>query len=159
MHYLRCLFYLFAIAVIEPACAPNQERPLLVDGPPADLKASAASLYEQYGAALAAARRGALAAFYHHEGALVVLNGVARRHSREQLNRKYLNAWTPPTYFAWEDMAFDSISPSQVLVTGGFQWQASEQQDTTRYIYAALLVAVDSGMAIVFEHETKRPVP
>jgi hypothetical protein len=159
MDYRRYLFCILAIAMIGPACAPSQERPLLTDGPPADLKASAASLYEQYGAALAAARRGVLSSFYHHEGALVVLNGVARRHSREELNHTYLNTWTPPTYFAWEDLAFDSISPWQVLVTGGFQWQAPEQQDTARYVYAALLVAVDSGMTIVFEHETKRPVP
>jgi hypothetical protein len=131
----------------------------MLDGPPADLKASAAALYQQYGTALSTGRRSAIAAFYHHDGAMVVLNGVARRHSREELNHSYRNAWTPPRYFAWNDMAFDSISPGQVLVTGGFLWQDAEQQDTTSYIYAGLLVAVDSGMAIVFEHETKRPVP
>ncbi len=157
MHSLRWLLSLLAIALIGSACAPSDARPPRTDGPPADLEASAASLYQQYGAALAAGRRGALAAFYHNEGALIVLNGVARRQSGEELNRKYLSAWTPPTYFAWEDMAFDSIAPSQVLVTGGFRWQDLGEKDTTRYIYAALLVAVDSGMAIVFEHETQRP--
>jgi len=151
MHSLRWLLLLLAIALIGSACAPSDARP------PANLEASAASLYQQYGAALAAGRRGALAAFYHNEGALTVLNGVARRQSGEELNRYYLGAWTPPTYFAWEDMAFDSIAPSQVLVTGGFRWQDSGEKDTTRYIYAALLVVVDSGLAIVFEHETQRP--
>lgn len=50
-----------------------------------------------------------------------------------------------------------SISAGQVVVTGGLRWQTAGKPDTARYIYAALVVAVDSGMAIVFEHETLRP--
>jgi len=44
-----------------------------------------------------------------------------------------------------------------VLVTGGFRWQGAGEPDTARFISAALLVAQDSGMAIVFEHGTLRP--
>ena len=51
-----------------------------------------------------------------------------------------------------------TLSRRQVLVTGGFLWQSAGQQDTAHYIYAALLEAVDSGMAMRFEHETARPV-
>ena len=66
-------------------------------------------------------------------------------------------AVTTPAFFAWEALAFDSIAPGQVLVTGGFLWQSAGQPDTARFIYAALLEAVDSGLAIRFEHETARP--
>jgi hypothetical protein len=128
-----------------------------VDGPPADLKASAAELYVAYGSALATPRRNAIASFYHYTGALVVFNGVARRMSRAELEAKYRGPWTPPAFFAWENLSFDSIGPGSVIVTGGFKWQTPGQPDTTRYVYAALVVAVDSGMSILFEHETLRP--
>jgi hypothetical protein len=127
------------------------------DGPPVDLKASAAELYAAYGSALAAPRREAIGSFYHYDGALVVLNGVARRMSRADLEKKYRGSWTPPAFFAWEGLRFDSVGPGSVIVTGGFKWRSPGQPDTTRYLYAALVVAVDSGMAIVFEHETLRP--
>ena len=135
----------------QPALAQS------LDGPPADLKASAAELYAAYGAAIAQPRREAIASFYHHDGALVVLNGVTRRLSRPDLEAKYRGSWTPPAYFAWEGLRFDSIDPGSVIVTGGFRWQSPGQPDTTRYLYAALVVAGDSGMAILFEHETLRP--
>ena len=131
----------------------------MLDGPPDDLKASAAALYEAYGSALATPRRGDIAGFYHYDGALRVFNGVARRVTRAELQSQYQGYWSPPAFFAWEGLAFDSIGPGQVIVTGGFRWQSAGQQDTVPYIYAALLVAVDSGMAIVFEHETLRPRP
>ena len=131
--------------------------PIAADGSPPDLVVSAQRLYDQYGAALAAGRRGAIADFYHYQGALVVFNGAARRQSREELRQRYLTSWSPPAHFAWEALTFDSLSTTQVLVTGGFRWQASGQADTSRYIYAALVVAIDSGMAIVFEHETLHP--
>lgn len=82
---------------------------------------------------------------------------MARRFTRAELRSKYLDSWSPPAFFAWEGLHFDSIGPGEVIVTGGFRWQSTGQMDTVPYIYAALLVAVDSGMAIVFEHETLRP--
>lgn len=68
------------------------------------------------------------------------------------MRQRYLNEWAAPQFFAWDSLRFDSLSTSQVLVTGGFRWQAQGQPDTTRFIYAAVLAAVDSGLAIVFEH-------
>ena len=44
-----------------------------------------------------------------------------------------------------------------MLVIGGFRWQGAGEPDTARFFYAALLVAEDAGMAIVFEHGTLRP--
>lgn len=121
------------------------------------LKANAAQFYESYALALATPRREAIATFYHPEGAITVLDGAVRRLSRADLDRKYRGAWTPPAFFTWEDLSFDSIGTGTMIVTGGFKWQGPGQTDTTRYLYAALLVAVDSGMAIRFEHETVRP--
>jgi hypothetical protein len=46
-----------------------------------------------------------------------------------------------------------------VLVTGGFLWQGAGEPDTAKFLYAALLEAVGSGMAIRFERETTRPAP
>jgi hypothetical protein len=153
------LFSIFiAVASTGVACAPRTApSPIVQDGPPPDLIASTERLYQQYGAALSAGRRGVLANYYHYLGARIVFNGVHRRVSRDELRQRYLTSWTPPAFFTWEALTFDSLSTSQVLVTGGFRWQSAGQRDTSRFIYAALVVAQDSGMAIVFEHETLRP--
>jgi hypothetical protein len=131
----------------------------MTDAPPTNLRTAAAEHSAAYGAALSAGRRTEIAKFYHYDGALIVFNGVPRRQSQSELRRRYEGSWNPPAYFSWESLSFDSISPTQVLVTGGFRWQAAAQRDTVRYIYAAMLVAVDSGLAITFEHETLRPTP
>jgi hypothetical protein len=139
-------------------CAPGAARgSIMTDGPPPDLIAATRSHYERYGVALADAQRGSIAGFYHHDGAVIVFNGVRRKQTRDELRRRYLTSWNPPAYFAWEGLVFDSLSTTEVLVTGGFLWQAAGQRDTSRFIYAALVVAIDSGMAITFEHETARP--
>lgn len=49
---------------------------------------------------------------------------------------------------------FDSLDTDRVLVTGFFRWQARGAADTSRYTYAALLEAADSGLVIRVEHET-----
>ncbi len=153
----RSVSALTTLSVLVSACAPRSTPGSMRDPPPADLKASAAALYEDYGSALATPRRGDIAGFYHHDGALIVFNGVARRLTRTELQSRYQGSWSPPAFFAWDGLTFDSISPGEVIVTGGFRWQSAGQRDTVCYIYAALLVAVDSGMAIVFEHETLQP--
>jgi hypothetical protein len=145
------------LSAVAVACGAQPAAAQALDGPPADLRAGAAEHYAAYGLALATPWRNSIADFYHYGGALVVFNGVARRMSRADLEAKYRGAWTPPAFFAWEGLRFDSIGPGSVIVTGGFKWQSPGQADTTHYLYAALLVAVDSGMGIVFEHETLRP--
>ncbi len=105
------------------------------------------------------ARRSAIAAFYRRDGALVVFNGVPERSTREELRRPYEGAWSPPAYFAWENLTYDPVSPTHVLVNGGFRWRAVSERDTVRYVHAAMLATADSGMGIIFEHETLRPKP
>ncbi len=145
------------LAMLVMACAARSTSGSMRNASSADLRSRAAALYQSYGSALATPRRGAIAGFYHPDGAIVVLNGVARRVSRAELQSKYQGSWSPPAFFAWEGLSFDSIGPGEVMVTGGFRWQSAGQRDTVPYIYAAFLVAADSGMAIVFEHETLRP--
>lgn len=152
----RLIPLVLVLAASLGACA-SVRTPIAMDRPPADLTVSAASLYRQYGDALKAGRRSAIADFYHPQGALIVFNGVPRRQSRDELRQQYLTFWSPPDFFEWEGLTFDSISTSQVIVTGGFRWKSAGQPDTARFIYAAVVAAVDSGMAIVFEHETVRP--
>lgn len=138
-------------------CAPKPADPTVLDGAPADLKASAAALYEQYGEAVRTSKREALPRFYHPAGALRVINGNTRRLTRQGLDSMYGGTWTAPAFFVWEDLAYDSIAPGQVVVTGGFRWAAAAKPDTARWLYAALLESVDSLLVIRFEHETPRP--
>lgn len=148
---------LFAGALLAMTCAPRLAQGQDLNSPPADLRVAAAAMYEAYGSAIATPRRGALAGFYHYNGAIRVLNGITRRLTRAAIDANYKNSWSPPTFFAWDGLVFDSVAPGEVIVTGGFRWQGVGQRDTVPYVYAALLVAVDSGLAIVFEHETVRP--
>ena len=142
--------------VLVLACAPQGEE-LVLDGPPADLKASSRELYAQYESAIRESRREVLASFYHFRGALRVFNGAAERVSRAGLDSAYQSSWVAPTFFAWEDLTFDSLQVGTVLVTGGFKWLSKGATDTSRFLYVAVLQAADSGMAITFEHETLRP--
>lgn len=146
-------------SVLMACAAPESRQEATLDGPPSRVVPAAANFYEQYGAALAGGHRERVPGFYHRDGATIVFNGDAQRQSHEEIRRFYAATWVAPQFFAWDSLHFDSLSTSQVIVTGGFRWQAQGAPDTTRFIYAALLVAVDSGMALVFEHETLRPPP
>lgn len=139
------------------ACAPSSNRARPTDGPPAHLKASARELFAQYEVAIKMGQRDAIARFYHVDGAVRVINGTTSRMSRAQLDSVYRTRWTPPAFFAWDALAYDSLDPGTVLVTGGFRWARPGGSDTANYLYAAILQTVDSGLAIRFEHETLRP--
>lgn len=150
------LLRLTAALVVAAACT----RPVVRTGDsagPADLGAQAEQMYRAYGEALTTPRPELLSGFYHPDGALIVLDGVAGRYTRQEIDTRYRTAWTAPAFFAWDSLAFDSIGPGQLLVTGNLRWQSKGQPDTSRVIYAALLVAADSGLAIRFEHETIVP--
>lgn len=153
----RRLIHAALLIALTSACAHDAGVSEPVSTPPIDLQAAAAAHYEGYGRALADGNRSAIAGFYHPDGALIVFNGDPRRQSQAELHSRYAGAWTPPAWFTFDDLAFDSIAPARVLVTGGFRWHAAGTTDTTRFIYAAVLAASDSGMGIIFEHETLRP--
>ena len=139
------------------ACSPSSNVPAATAGPTADLEASAKTLFAQYDAAVKTGQRDAIARFYHVDGAVRVINGTTSRMSRAQLDSVYRGPWTPPAFFAFEALAYDSLDPASVLVTGGFRWARPGASDTANYLYAAVLQAIDSGLAIRFEHETLRP--
>jgi hypothetical protein len=151
----HCLTGLGLIALL--ACSYSPRSRSIADRPPAGLKASAQEFFAQYEAAIKTPRREAIAGFYHREGAIRVLNGTTSRLSRLQLDSVYRTTWTPPAFFAWEELSYDSLNPGTVIVTGGFRWARHGATDTLRFLYAAVVQAVDSGMAIRFEHETLRP--
>ena len=85
-------------------CTLDQAAPPALDGPPADITASAAALFEQYGQAISASRRETIAGFYHSEGAIRVIDGRRTELSRAQLDSVYRYRWTPPAHFAWEGL-------------------------------------------------------
>lgn len=126
-------------------------------GQPGDLKASAAALYDSYTTALTEGRPEALSGYYHPDGAIRVINGFTRRATRAGLDSSYRSGWNPPAFFSWDSLAFDSIAPGKVIVTGTFRWVEQGKRDTTHWLYAALLQATQSGLAIRFEHETLKP--
>jgi len=139
----------------SPAAPPPV--PEVRDDPPVDLIASAQALFDQYELAITAGHREALPTFYHPDGAVRVINGIKQRLSYDALRRGYVESWTPPAFFAWDRLTFDPVAANQVLVTGWFRIYRTGRTDTTRVTYAALVATVDSGVAIVFEHETERP--
>jgi hypothetical protein len=151
------LVLLAKISLLLAACSRAPNPPQALNGPPRDLRASSAELYQRYGMAISAARRDDLADFYVPTGVIRILNGERRELTRAQLDSAYRGPWNPPEYFDWEDLTYDSIGVGQVVVTGGFRWKSHGGSDTVRFLYAALLEAVDSGMTIRVEVETTRP--
>lgn len=154
---IRRLWLGFALAAIIIAACKAPERAPRSDGASAGLLSSAGRFYEAYARDLQGGHRTALAHYYAPEGAVVVLAGQREHRSRADMDSIYRSAWSPPAYFAWDDLAFDSLGPDRVLVTGAFLWRAPGSPDTSRFVYAALLEAVDSGLALRFEHETPWP--
>jgi hypothetical protein len=146
------------LGLVAVLSACTSKAPKFLDRPPEDLLRSAAQFYDAYGKDLQAHRQGKLAQYYHPNGAIVVVAGRRQHYSHATLDSIYRGSWQGPAYFSWDTLAFDSLSPGIVLVTGRFSWLASGATDTSRFIYAALLQAVDSGLAITFEHETPAPV-
>jgi len=155
LNVLRAL--LPCILLLGTACTSQQAS--LTDGPPQHLVQSAREFFEAYTRDLRAHNRGRLAQYYDPNGAIIVIAGQRRFYSRAALDTFYRGAWTAPAYFAWDTLAFDSLSSDLVLVTGTFKWLVPERPDTARYIYASILQAVDSGLAIRLEHETPAPRP
>lgn len=147
------------LALLVAGCARPQANPSTLDGPPSSLEAGAAEMFQQYGAALTTPRRELIAGFYAQNGVIRILNGVRENLSRAQLDSVYTGQWNPPDYFAWDQLQYDSLAPGLVLVTGGFLWKGKTSPDTARFLYTALVQAVDSGMVIRFEEETLRPPP
>ena len=150
----RTLGLVFALT----GCTLEQGAPPVLHGPTADITASAAALFEQYGAAISAQRREDIGGFYHFGGATRIIDGRRTDLSRVQLDSVYRYRWTPPAYFAWDGLRFDSLGPGQVLVTGEFLYQPLGEPDTGRYLYTGIVQASDSGMGIRFEAETTRPL-
>ena len=145
------------LILLVGACARDTDVPAPATEPLIDLQAAAAAHYEDYGQALATGQRSVIPGFYHPDGALIVFNGDPRSATQSELRERYEGAWVPPAWFAWEDLRFVSLGADKLIVTGGFRLLTAGEADTTRFIYAAVLVASDSGMGIIFEHETLRP--
>jgi hypothetical protein len=146
-----------SIAMCLTIACSTPPRATPTDGPPGDLVASATRFFDAYGNAVRAGRSDALAGFYAPSGAIRVLNGQRERLTRSAIDSMYRGGWQAPAYFAWENLEYDSLDAERVVVTGFFRWQARGAADTSRFTYAALLQAADSGLAIRFEHETATP--
>lgn len=136
---MRVLHVLLCAAAVLSACSPPPER--ASDG--FDIAPEAVrQLYETYEAALRAHRADTLAAFYRPTGARIIVNGIAMDLSNAGLDSIYRGDWEGPSYFAFDDLRFEQISPAQVLVTGGFRWLPPPSVDTMHFIYLAIVEPV-----------------
>ena len=137
------------------ACARDSRTLAHTDGLPADLVASTNSLYQQYERAIQTGDRNRLSSFYHFQGATVVGDGRAETLTRSGLDSIFRFDWNPPIYFKWDSLTVVATPPNSALVFGTFRVRFHSVPDTARFAYVALVEAVDSGMAIRFEHETR----
>ena len=144
-----------ALLLVHASCSPQSRPP--TSGLPQDLVRSASDFYEAYGRDLRAHNRAKLAQYYDPNGAVIIFEGQRRFSSRAALDTFYRRTWPAPAYFDWDTLAFDSLSPQLVAVTGAFRWLPTGSRDTARYLYASILRAVDSGLVIRLEHETPAP--
>ena len=152
-HYWPRLLFLAAMVACRPHAAPPADQR---SGP---LVRSAEQLYDAYVRDIRAERRGSIAQYYDPRGALIVIGGDRRYYSRAAIDSFYRGPWQGPAFFAWDTVAFDSLAPDLVVVTGRFRWLRRGASDTARFIYAALVQPTDSGLAIRMEHETPAPPP
>ena len=149
----RTYFFLLAVATCRPHAAPatdQRSEPLV---------RSAEQLYDAYVRDVRAGRRGSIARYYDARGALIVVGGHRRYYSRAAIDSFYRGPWQAPAFFAWDTLAFDSLAPGLVAVTGQFRWLRRGTTDTARFIYAAVVLPADSVMVIRMEDETPAPPP
>jgi len=152
-HYRTHCFLLAVVVACRPHAAPatdQRSEPLV---------RSAEQLYDAYVRDVRAGRRGSIARYYDARGALIVVGGHRRYYSRAAIDSFYRGPWQAPAFFAWDTLAFDSLAPGLVVVTGQFRWLRRGTADTARFIYAAVVQRADSGMVIRMEHETPAPPP
>jgi len=152
-HYRTYCFLLAAVVACRPRAAPATDQ----RGEP--LVRSAEQLYDAYVRDVRAERRGSIAHYYDPRGALIVVGGHRRYYSRAAIDSFYRGPWQAPAFFAWDTLAFDSLAPDLVVVTGQFRWLRRGSADTATFIYAAVVQPADSGMVIRMEHETPAPRP
>ena len=151
---MRVRYALLCGGAVLSACSPPPER--APDG--SDIAPEAVrQLYAAYEVALRAHHADTLAAFYRPTGARIIVNGIAMDLSNAGLDSIYRGSWEGPSYFAFDDLRFEQISPAQVLVTGGFRWLRPQSVDTMHFIYLAILEQTEVGPRIRLEHETLRP--
>ncbi len=121
------------------------------------LKAETARMYDAYGRILATGKKDSIAVFYDRRGAIRVFNGEYRQQSWASIDSTYRARFVAPAMFRWTSLTFDSIGPSQVIVTGGFQWQHAGKQEIEDFLYMALVESTDAGPVMRLEYETLKP--
>ena len=121
------------------------------------LKAGTARMYDAYGRILATGKKDSIAVFYDRRGAIRVFNGEYRQQSWASIDSTYRARFVAPAMFRWTSLTFDSIGPSQVIVTGGFQWQHAGKQEIEDFLYMALVESTDAGPVMRLEYETLKP--
>lgn len=122
------------------------------------LVGEARAFMETYQADLIAGDREAIAARYDPGGAFIMGGGLKNFTPHAEIERRYVEEWSPPSAFGWRDLSYDQVGPDTIVVAGLFDWTWPDAAPET-WSYSAVLVRRDGKLRIRLEHEDPMPPP
>lgn len=122
------------------------------------LVGEARAFMEAYQADLIAGDREAIAARYDPNGAFIMGGGLKNFAPHTEIERRYVEEWSPPSAFGWRDLSYDQAGPDTVIVAGLFDWTWPDAAPET-WSYSAVLIRRDGKLRIRLEHEDPMPPP
>lgn len=88
------------------------------------LETRAREFMEEYADDLRAHDREGIAGRYDTRGAYFLRPGWVNRTPLDSIRASYVNDWNGPEHFHWQDLAYEVVGDTAVLVTGEFLWTA-----------------------------------
>jgi hypothetical protein len=140
----------FAFALTAAAgagAAPAEQNTMLL--------VEAQKFMQAYADDLRQARRADLAKRYHPEGSYVLGDGAKSFESAGATFEFYNKLWKAPASFEWQDLSFEPVGDSAVLVLGRAKVTSNKGADPVIASYSALLVMVDGQLRIRSEDESR----
>lgn len=121
----------------------------------AEAEREARHFMQEYGEDMQNHDRAAIAARYDRDGATVIFNGERNAGTFDEIKARYREQWIGPVSFDWHDPAFEVLGPDSVIVTGEFDWGATDGIE--RYSYSGILQRQESELRIRLEVESLLP--
>ena len=145
MKLLGVLLFSFALL----AGCPANQTPKAVN-----LVPQAEQFMASYAQDLSRGDRVAVAARYHPDGFYLLGNGSKQFLSHEAVVALYRDQWKPPSAFEWQDLSYEPIGNTGVLVLGKFQWLAADAKEPVTLSYSGLLLMEHGQFKIRVEDES-----
>lgn len=140
------LSFLFAIASSSAIAQSPQENLKTLE--------SAKTFMSAYANDLNSANRAAIIQRYDPRGHYQLGNGRKTFLSQNETAAIYLEKWSPPSSFNWHDLSFEVLGPEAIVVTGLFDWVATNGEKRT-YSYSSLLLLQNGEWKIRVEDESR----